>query len=89
MNIVVVTENQIETYKRWSEVKKHTSFTKDDFSQVGTDYILNCTDDTFTMALDIKQLETVASQKVFTKDKFDVTNWLQVLTLIMILIFMR
>lgn len=88
MNIVIVTESGVETFKRWTEVKKHTSFKKEDFSQIGVDYLLNCTDDTYTMSLDIKQLETVASQKVFTKDKFDLTNWLQVLVLVVVF-FMR
>jgi hypothetical protein len=88
MNIVVLHDNGIEHYKSWSEVKKYTSFKKNDFAQLGTDYVLNSTGDTFEISKDIKLLETVASQKVFSKDKFDTTNWLQVIILVMLLFMM-
>jgi hypothetical protein len=70
MNIVLVTEEAgIEVYKTWSQLKKETSFKKEDFAQIGTDYILNCTLDTFEVAKDIKTLERVASERVFAKSK--------------------
>lgn len=70
MNIVLITDEAgIEVYKTWSELKKDTSFKKDDFAQVGTDYILNCTQDTFEISKDIRTLERVASERVFAKNK--------------------
>lgn len=70
MNIVVITdETGIEVYKSWTQLKKETSFKKEDFAQIGTDYILNCTLDTFEIVKDIKTLERVASERVFAKNK--------------------
>ena len=70
MNIVLVTEEAgIEVYKSWAQLKKESSFKKEDFAQIGTDYILNCTQDTFEIAKDIKVLERVASERVFAKSK--------------------
>lgn len=86
MNIVVIHEGGVENYKSWTQVKKATSYEKDEFTQLGVDYLLNTTGDTYEIAKDIKQLERVASSKVFTKDKFDTTNWLQAFTLIIVLI---
>ncbi len=70
MNIVVITDDiGIEVYKSWYQLKKETSFKKEDFAQHGTDYILNCTSDTFEVMKDIKILERVASDRVFAKSK--------------------
>lgn len=86
MNIVVVSETNIEVYRSWHEMKKHTSFEKKDFTPLGTDYILNCTNETYEIVKDMKTLERVASQKVFSKDRFDATNWMQVFCLILLLL---
>lgn len=85
MNIVVITDSKVQHFKKWSDVKKTAGLEKDQFTQIGTDYVAKMTDDTYQLAIDIRQLETVASQKVFTKDKFDITNWLQIITIIFLL----
>lgn len=77
MNIVIVHDDGVSVFKTWREMSRFYAFSKDEFAQVGQDYILNTTKDSFEVAKDIRLLETVASQRVFAKDKFDITNWLQ------------
>lgn len=85
MNIVLINDEVgIEVYKTWSEVKKHTSFTKADFTQLGTDYILNATNDSFEIAKDIKLLEHVAAKKMFTKNKMDLADLVGIINLLLI-----
>lgn len=70
MNIVLINDEVgVEVYKSWSEVKKYTSFKKEDFAKLGTDYVLNCNNETYEIAKDIKTLERVASERVFAKSK--------------------
>jgi len=86
MNIVIISDTGVECYKKWSEVSKTTSFKKDDFTEIEGDYVLNCTGQTYEISKDIRLLETVASQKVFSKDKFDLSNWLQLITMLFVFI---
>lgn len=89
MNIVLINDEVgIEVYKTWSEVKKQTSFTKADFTQLGTDYILNATNDTFEIAKDIKLLEHVAAKKMFTKNKLDLGDLLSIITVLFVFIML-
>jgi hypothetical protein len=70
MNIVLINDEiGVEVFKSWSEMKKYTSFDKADFTKLGVDYILNCNNETYEISKDIKVLERVASERVFTKNK--------------------
>jgi hypothetical protein len=82
LNIVIIADHGVEVFKTWREVKQYTTFKKEDFAQIGPDYVLNCTGETWEVVQDVKMLERVAAQKVFSKDKFDVGNWLQVFVII-------
>lgn len=86
MTIVVVADTHVEVYKSWTRLKKDTTFKKSDFAQLGTDYVLNLTDESYQIALDIKQLETVAAKRVFTKDRMSPDTMMQMFTLILVLI---
>lgn len=87
MNIVVVTEETgIEVFKSWAEMKKYTSFEKNDFTKLGADFILNTTQDSFEISKDIKLLEHVAAKKMFTKNKFDFSDLISVVTLLLVFV---
>ena len=87
MHIIIVTDEiGIEVYKTWREVKKYTSWQKQDFTKYGTDYILNTTQDSFNVSKDIKLLENVAAQKMFTKNKMDFNDLLTLITLMAVVI---
>jgi hypothetical protein len=89
LNIVLIDDDLgIEVFKTWAEVKKHTSFEKKDFTQLGTDYILNATNDTFEIAKDIKLLEHVAAKKMFTKNKMDFGDLISIITMLLVFIML-
>lgn len=88
MNIIVVTPSHIEVYKSWSQMKKNTTFDKNDFTEHGGDYILNATEDTFTISKDIKLLENVAAAKMFTKNRMEFSDLIQIATLILVFVLM-
>jgi hypothetical protein len=70
MNIVLINDEiGVEVYKNWAEVKKYSSFKKEDFTQLGADYVLNCNQETYEISKDIKMIERVASERVFAKNK--------------------
>lgn len=73
MNIVVVVDDvMIESYKKWSDVKKsHPTLTKEDFVQHGTDFINVMDNQSYLISKDIKLLETVATERVFGKKQID------------------
>lgn len=85
MNIVLINDTGIETFKSWSDVKKYSSFTKDDFTKVGVDYVLNCNNETYEISKDIKTLERVASERVFAKSQTTTLDWLIIATFILTL----
>lgn len=85
MNIVIIQDDKVDVFKKWSEVSKYTSFKKEDFAQMGTDYTMNCTGDTFEVSKDIRLLEQVASNKVFTKDRMDTAGWMALGSLVLLL----
>lgn len=87
MNIVLINDEGVETFKSWSQVKKYSSFDKEDFTQVGKDFVLNCNNETYEVSKDIKLLERVASERVFTKTGLDmsaVAIWITVLMTLLI-----
>lgn len=73
MNIVVVVDDMlVETYKKWSDVKKsHPQLTKEDFVQHGNDFVTMLDKQSYMISKDIKLLETVASERVFGKKQID------------------
>jgi hypothetical protein len=72
----VITESGVEIYNSMSALKKDAKIESHEMTKVGADLVVNMTDQSFEIAKDIKLLEAVASKKVFSKDKFDTTNWL-------------
>lgn len=87
MNIVLVTDEVgIEVFKSWNQVRKYTSFKKEDFTPMGKDFILNTTNDSFEIAKDIKLLEHVAAKKMFTKNKMDFSDLVGLVTLFMVFV---
>lgn len=80
--IFVITESSVKQYKSMKRLQAELSLEQHELTQIGKDYVVNMTDDSFEVAKDIKLLEAVASKKVFTKESMDLTNWLQVITMI-------
>jgi hypothetical protein len=90
MNIVLINDTGVEVYKSWHHVHKETSFKKIDFAPVGTDFVLNCNNETYEISRDIKTLERVASDRVFAKSKMSGIDLLVVLAAVMsILIYFK
>lgn len=90
MYVTITEEDGIEVYKTWTEVKKHTSFKKEDFTPVGKDFVLNTTQDTYEIVKDIKLLENVAAQKMFTKNKMDFIDLITIInTLLVFMILVK
>lgn len=89
MRVYVITETAVKTYNSWNKLQKELSIEKTEATPIGKDFVINMTDQSFDIAKDIKLLETVASKKVFSKDKFDITNWLQVITIIVVYFMTR
>lgn len=86
MNIIVINDQGVDVFKRWSEVKKDLNMTKEDFTEVGIDYVCNLTGDSYEVAKDIKLLERVASERVFAKSKMETTDWMVLGTFILLII---
>lgn len=82
--IYVITESGVYTYKSKIQMTKDVAIETKELTPVGKDYVVNMTDQSFEIAKDIRLLESVASKKVFSKDKFDLTNWLQLITILVI-----
>lgn len=89
MAYYVITETGVYQYRNIPKMKREISAEKEDFTKVGSDYVLNMTDESFEIAKDIRLLEIVASKNVFKKDSLDVTNMLQVFTMILIYFMTR
>lgn len=71
MNIVVVTELGVDTYKKWSEVQKHHKIEKSEFVKYADDYVAYMDQESHRVSKDIKLLESVASNQIFGKPKLD------------------
>lgn len=87
--IYVITESRVLTYRSMNKMRKEISLENHELTKVGKDFVVNMTDQTFEIAKDIKLLESVASKRVFTKDKMDMTNWLQIITIICVYFFTK
>lgn len=87
-NIVVVSDTGVEVYKKWSDVKKDLNMEKEEFAEVGIDYICNLTGDSYEVAKDIALLERVASERVFAKSKMNNTDYMIAGTLLLVIISM-
>lgn len=72
MNVVVVTDTGVDTYKKWSDVDKNHAMTKEDFVRYGNDYVAYMDNESHQVSKDIKLLESVASKQIFGKPKVDV-----------------
>jgi hypothetical protein len=83
VNIVVITDMGIDTYKKWNDMKKNHSLNKEDFVQYGTDFIAQMDQESYEVSKDIKLLERVASEKVFQKSKMDMTDIFSILAGVM------
>jgi hypothetical protein len=82
--IYVITETAVKKYTSIRKLKNDLSIQEHELTQVGKDHVINLTDEGFEVAKDVKLLEAVASKRVFTKESMDLTNWLQILTIIVI-----
>lgn len=82
--IYVITDTTVKTYKSMKRLTDEVSLEKHELTPIGKDYVVNMTDSSFEVAKDIKLLETVASKKVFSKEKMDFTNWLQIITILVV-----
>lgn len=89
MTYYVITDLGVQSYRSLNQLKKEISIDKEEFVQLGTDYVMYMTDHSFEVTKDVRLLERVASKKVFTKDKMDLTNMLQILTLIVVYLVAR
>ena len=83
MNIVIVNDTGVDVFKKWSDVKKYTSFTKEDFTPVGADFFLTIDNESYEISKDIKLLERVASERVFAKQKMSGVDYFAVLSGVM------
>lgn len=81
----VITDDGVRIYPSFFKASSEMSVKREDFTQLGSDYVCKLNEESLEVAKDIKLLERVASQKVFSKDKMDLTNWLQILVLVLIL----
>lgn len=86
MNIVVIHDLGVDVYKSWRDVQKNTSFKKEDFTKVGTDYVLKVDNESYEIAKDIKLLERVASERVFAKQSLSFTDWATIGSFVLILL---
>lgn len=86
MNIVVITDIGVDVYKKWKDVQTYTGFKKEEFTPIGKDYFLNIDSESYEIQKDIKLLERVASEKVFSKNKLELTDWTSIFTLILALL---
>jgi Ni,Fe-hydrogenase III large subunit len=83
VNIIVVTDSGIDTYKKWADMKKHHTLEKTEFVQYGADFIAQMDNESYEVSKDIKLLERVASEKVFQKTKMSGTDMFAVLSGVM------
>ena len=81
MKICVITDAGIDVYKSWSAVKAATGLEKNDFTNIGGDFVIQMNDETFNIVKDIKLLENVAAQKMFTKNKLTLPDIASLITL--------
>jgi hypothetical protein len=90
MNVVVVTDTGVDTYKKWSDVEKNHAISKPDFVRYGNDYVAYMDNESHQISKDIKLIEAVASKQIFGKPKVDVlTVFTNGFVLVMILAFMQ
>lgn len=71
MNVVVVTDTGVDTYKKWSDVEKNHAMTKVDFVRYGNDYVAYMDEESHQVSKDIKLIESYASKQIFGKPKVD------------------
>ncbi|MEK5149200.1 hypothetical protein MKX53_19635 [Psychrobacillus sp. FSL K6-4615] len=74
MNLVVVTDIGVDTYKKWSDVTKNHAIEKSEFVKYGDDYVAYMDEESHRVSKDIKLLEDVASREIFGKPKVDTTS---------------
>lgn len=76
MNIVVIHDIGVDVYKTWREMQKsHGSLKKEDFTKVGADYVCNLTGESYEVTKDVKLLERVAAESVFSRQSFSLSDW--------------
>lgn len=83
MKCYVITETGVHVYSSVAKMKQEVNIEKDEMQKIGGDLVCNMTDHSFEITKDIKLLESVASKKVFSKDKFDATNWMIVIVILL------
>jgi hypothetical protein len=86
LNIVVVHDVGVDVYRTWREVEKNHALKKDDFTKVGTDYIVYLTNESYEVSKDVKLLERVASERVFAKQSMSFTDWATIGSFVLILL---
>lgn len=86
MNIIVIHGVGVDIYKSWTKLKLETSYVKEDFEKIGSDYVLNTSKESYEIAKDIKLLEHVAAKKMFTKNKMDFSDIITMLTFFLVII---
>jgi hypothetical protein len=75
VNIVVVHDVGVDVYKSWGEMKKNHSLKKEDFTKVGSDYIVYLTNESYEVSKDVKLLERVAAESVFSRQSLSLSDW--------------
>ena len=90
MNIVVIDDSGVSTFKTWHKAVSATGLKKEEFTQVGQDYVATLTGDSYEIQKDIRLLENVAAQKMFTKNKLELPDIAGLVTLFMVfLLFVK
>lgn len=87
-NIVVISDTGVEVYKKFSDVKKDLHMEKEEFAEVGIDYVANLTGDSYEVAKDVSLLERVASERVFAKSKMNNTDYMIAGILILVIVML-
>lgn len=82
MKIYVITEVGVDVYKNWPQLKAAVNMDKDDFIQCGSDYVLKTDLQSYEITKDARLLQRVASDQVFAKSKFEMSDWIGLLTLL-------
>lgn len=65
----------VDVYHTWRDVGKNHALQKEDFTKVGTDYICTLTGESYEISKDVKLLERVAAESVFSRRSLSLSDW--------------
>lgn len=86
--VYIITESGVNVYNSLTKMNREISLDKHELTEVGSDLVCNMTDMSYQISKDIRLLETVATRKIFSKDKFDTSNWLQAFSIVLLIILL-